>query len=307
MGQIRDSSTSAISALQIAVFSALLALPFLVPNAYAQADEKDEKLEDLVHDFESMRHESFLVPGMESLGFDEVESSENWLKRFAKKWPKDLVIAPVPGYSPQIGWNLKLAAGYFKDPTDKNSLSPPSVFGGVLMFSENGSYAYGAGTYLHLLDDDLRIQIGAGYADVKYRYYLNNIIPGNPDFSVGIEQKGPLFFAKTTYRVWRRMYIGVGYLAGSVETTLREVAFQIPELPELPDNLAPSLDLALSAIVVPLEIDSRDNNQFPRQGWKIDGDAKFYRKSGGGDFDADHSPLVDWPGVCGSSGRAQHA
>ena len=79
----------------------LLATPFLVPDAHAQADEKDEKLEDLVHDFELMRHESFLVPGMESLGFEEVEASENWLQRFAKKWPRDLVVAPVPGYSPQ--------------------------------------------------------------------------------------------------------------------------------------------------------------------------------------------------------------
>ena len=183
MSKERDNLTSAVSALRLTGICALLALPFFASAAQAQADETDKKLEDLVHDFESMRHESFLVPGMESLGFEHVETSENWLKRFAQKWPKDLVIAPVPGYSPQIGWNLKLAAGYFKDPTDKNSLSPPSVFGGAVMFSENGSAAYGAGTYLHLLDDDLRIQIGGGYADVKYRYYLNNIIPGNPEKS----------------------------------------------------------------------------------------------------------------------------
>ena len=47
------------------------------------------------------------------------------------------------------------------------------------MVSENGSKAYGAGTYLHLLDDRLRIQIGAGYADVRYRYYLNDILGGH--------------------------------------------------------------------------------------------------------------------------------
>ena len=259
----------------------------LATQAFAQTEEGQADVEELVHDFEVMKHESLLVPGMETMGAEDVQMSENWLKRFARKWPKDLVIAPIPGYSPQLGWTLKLAAGYFKDPTDKNSKSPPSVFGGAVMFSENGSSAYGAGTYLHLLDDDLRIQIGGGYADVRYRYYINGLIPGNPDFSVGIEQKGPLFFTKATYRVWRRLYVGVGYLGGSVETTLRDVAFQIPELPELPDNLAPSVDLGISALVIPLEIDSRDNNQFPRSGWKIDGDAKFYKESGGGDFDAD--------------------
>ena len=266
---------------------AVLVASLLATQVFAQTEEGQADVEELVHDFEIMNHESLLVPGMETMGAEDVQMSENWLKRFARKWPKDLVIAPIPGYSPQLGWTLKLAAGYFKDPTDKNSKSPPSVFGGVVMFSENGSSAYGAGTYLHLLDDDLRIQIGGGYADVRYRYYINGLIPGNPDFSVGIEQKGPLFFTKATYRVWRRLYIGVGYLGGSVETTLRDVAFQIPELPELPDNLAPSVDLGISALVIPLEIDSRDNNQFPRSGWKIDGDAKFYKESGGGDFDAD--------------------
>ena len=82
MSKERDNLTSAVSAFRVAGICALLALPFFASAAHAQADEKDEKLEDLIHDFESMRHESFLVPGMESLGFEHVETSDNWLKRF---------------------------------------------------------------------------------------------------------------------------------------------------------------------------------------------------------------------------------
>ena len=257
---------------------------FTLPAAHAQSkDDVDEDLDELRNDFDLMRHESLLVPGLESLGVEDVQMEEGWLKKFASKWPKDLVIAPVPGYSPQLGWNLKLAAGYFKDPATPSSQSPPSVFGGVLMIAENGSSAFGGGTYLHLLDDRLRIQIGAGYADVKYRYYLNDIFDV-PDLSVDIEQSGPLYFTKGTWRIWRRLYIGLGYVTGTVETGLRRPGDLFPGVP--PD-LLPTVKLDLGAMIVPLEIDSRDNNQFPREGWKVDGDAKFYRKSGGSDFDAD--------------------
>ncbi|MGI9199995.1 MAG: hypothetical protein ACR2QL_02970, partial [Woeseiaceae bacterium] len=242
------------------------------PNVYAQerneVREELEELRDIRRDFELMQHESLLVPGMESLGVENIQAEEGWLKKFASKWPKNLVIAPIPGYSPQLGWNLKLAGGYFMDPSDPESKSPPSVIGGAVMFSENGSSAYAAGTYLHLLDDKLRIQIGAGYADVKYTYFLNDIIDGSRDLSLDIAQEGPLFFTKGTWRVWRKMYLGVGYLGGSVDTRLRR-----PDdlLPGLPPDLIPNVKLDLGAIIIPLEIDSRDNNQFPREGWKIDG------------------------------------
>ncbi|MGI9220478.1 MAG: BamA/TamA family outer membrane protein [Woeseiaceae bacterium] len=268
-----------------ALLSLLFVTLFVSPVVHAQTKEdvRDE-IDELRNDFELMRHDSLLVPGLESLGVENVQMEDGWLKKFASKWPKDLVIAPVPGYSPQLGWNLKLAAGYFKDPASPASQSPPSVFGGVLMIAENGSSAFAGGTYLHLLDDRLRIQLGAGYADVKYRYYLNDVIDGDTDLSLDIEQSGPLYFTKGTWRIWRRMYLGLGYVAGTVETGLRRPG---DLLPGLPPDLLPTLKLDLGAIIVPLEIDSRDNNQFPREGWKIDGDAKFYRESAGSDFDAD--------------------
>lgn len=267
-----------------AMLSLLCVTFFVLPAAHAQSkDDVDDNLDELRNDFELMRHDSLLVPGLESLGVEDVRMEEGWLKKFASKWPKDLVIAPVPGYSPQLGWNLKLAAGYFKDPASPASQSPPSVFGGVMMIAENGSSAFAGGTYLHLLDDRLRIQLGAGHADVKYRYYLNDVLDGS-DLSVDIEQSGPLYFTKGTWRIWRRMYLGLGYVAGTVETGLRRPG---DLLPGLPPDLLPTLKLDLGAIIVPLEIDSRDNNQFPREGWKVDGDAKFYRESGGSDFDAD--------------------
>ena len=89
-------------------------------------------------------------------------------------WPEDLVLVPIPGRSPQIGWNLTLAGGYFMELDGSEEEVSPSVIGGFGMYAENGSYAYGFGGNFHLLGDDLRVKAGAGYVDVRYRYWGRN-------------------------------------------------------------------------------------------------------------------------------------
>ena len=105
------------------------------------------------------------------LDLEDMDFEGNPLKRFAEKWPDDLVIAPVPGRSPQVGWSLALGGGYFLESKDEDSDVAPSVLGGFGWYAENGSYAFGLGGNLHLLDDDLRVKFGAGYMDVRYRFY----------------------------------------------------------------------------------------------------------------------------------------
>jgi hypothetical protein len=103
--------------------------------------------------------------------FDDADFEGNALGRFAERWPDDLVIAPIPGRSPQFGWSLALGGGYFLEAKDEDADHAPSVLGGFGWYAENGSYAFGAGGNLHLLDDDLRVKFGAGYLDVRYRFY----------------------------------------------------------------------------------------------------------------------------------------
>ncbi len=54
------------------------------------------------------------------LELNDVDFEGNPLKRFAERWPDDLVIAPVPGRSPQVGWTLALGGGYFPGPRDED-------------------------------------------------------------------------------------------------------------------------------------------------------------------------------------------
>jgi hypothetical protein len=64
-----------------------------------------------------------------SFGLEGIQFSDNPITEKIKKWPEGFLITPVPGYSPQIGWNLKLAGGYFLGSRDPDSKRPASVFG----------------------------------------------------------------------------------------------------------------------------------------------------------------------------------
>lgn len=192
------------------------------------------------------------------------------------RWPEDLVIAPVPGRSPQLGWNMKLVGGYFIGPGDREAGTTPSVLGGFAMGAENGSYAYGALANLHLKEDKLRVRLGAGKADIRYRFYG---VGNDSDIAVDIVQRAPLYFVSASWRVSRSLYLGLGYNRGNVNTRLRSQSES--------GGFDPRLDVDIGAYTIPLQIDSRDHEQFPRSGWLVDAEAKLYRESAGSDFDAE--------------------
>lgn len=255
----------------------------------AVAQESEEVIETgLSKTVEDTRH--FDLPGSEAadmvgdggLDLSDVDFEGSPLKSFAEKWPEDLVIAPIPGRSPQLGWQLTLAGGYFlNSELDNGEKNPhPSIVGAFGMTSENGSYAYGGGSYLHLLDDDLRIKVGAAYADVSYEFYGIGNDVADLGISILVRQKMPLYFGTATYRVWKNLYIGAGFTGGTVDTS---VSVEIPSS----FLVNPFGELDIGAWMIPLEWDSRDHEQFPRTGFKIDGRAMLYRNSAGSEFNAE--------------------
>jgi hypothetical protein len=263
-----------IHVCSVAAVAILLANPL-----YSQ--ETEEALDD-ARDFDLPASEMADMVGDGGLDLGDVDFKGSPLKRFAGKWPEDLVVAPIPGRSPQLGWQLTLGAGYFLGAKDVDSDTPPSILGGFGMASENGSYAYGGGAYLHLLDDDLRIKAGAAYADINYEFFgVGNDI-NRLDISVQIRQKMPLFFGTAAYRVWKKLYLGLGYTGGTVDTAAK-IDIEIPD----PQLVNPLGDLDIGAWMIPIEWDSRDHEQFPRSGWKVDGRAMFYSDSAGSEFNAE--------------------
>jgi outer membrane protein assembly factor BamA len=178
-----------------------------------------------------------------------------------------------------VGWSLALGGGYFLEAKDEDAEHAPSILGGFGWYAENGSYAFGAGGNLHLLDDDLRVKFGAGYMDVRYRFYgvgdQNEL-----GISIDILQEAPVYFASASYRVWRKLYVGLGYTAGTVDTRPKFVRDEN-------QFFDPVVSLDIGAIMIPIVVDSRDHEQFPRDGWMMTGRTVLYSKDVGSDFDAE--------------------
>jgi outer membrane protein assembly factor BamA len=209
-----------------------------------------------------------------------VTPDEGGMRKLINRWPEDLVIAPIPGRSPTFGWTLAVGGGYFMESDNPDSDSAPSAVGGFAWFAENGSYAYGGGANLHLDDDRFRVKAGAAYADLRYRYY--GIGDANDlGISIDILQNGPTYFATGSWRAWRKLYIGLGYLGGDVDTSVRLAAEDPGEF------FDPSLNVKIGGIMMPIEWDSRDHEQFPTSGWLVTGRSVLYRKDAGSDFDAE--------------------
>jgi outer membrane protein assembly factor BamA len=81
--------------------------------------------------------------------------------------------------------------------------------------------------------------------------------------------------------VWKKLYLGIGYTGGSVDSRFKvgsDLAFL---------EFDPVLSVDIGAIAIPIVYDSRDHEQFPRQGWLISGRTMFYRKDAGADFNAE--------------------
>ena len=272
-------NTPETSPARTASFAALVFLLFSFRPALGD-DDSSESLE-------TVPSTDVEVPGLD-LAIDDAGNAGGIMRSIASKWPEDLVIAPVPSYSPQLGWNLTLAGGYFLTPQEDDSDVPPSILGGFVMAAENGSRMYGGGIKLHLLGDKLRVQAGATDMDIRYRFYGIGNDQGNLGISLDMLQDGPLYFASGSWRVWRNLYIGLGFLGGKIDSRLR---IELPDPPPF-SFFDPVLRLRLGAVVVPVEIDSRDHQQFPRNGWFVSAKGRFYRKSLSGDFDAETFKLV---------------
>lgn len=250
-------------------------------EAFAQNNPDLEKSEQ---DYEPIGESITDLAG--GVDIDGAEVISGPLKGLTKKWPQDLVIAPIPGRSPQLGWQLTLAGGYFLESKNKDSDVAASVLGGFVMGAENGSYAYGVGSNLHLLEDKLRVKAAIAYGDIRYRLYGIGNDAGERGIGINIVQEAPLYTLSGKWRVWNKLYVGLGFIGGEVETRLRF------NNPIIPPDLNPTLDLAIGAITIPIEYDSRNHQHFPKSGWLVKANTRFFRDSAGSDFDAETTELA---------------
>jgi len=252
----------------------LAAVILLLPSGASGRENGEEA------DFDLPASEAGSLSRGGGVDLDDVDFVGNPAADIFSWWPRDLVLAPIPGYSPQLGWTLALGGAYFLNEQVEGG-PPPSALGGFVFGAENGSSAYGIGGKFNFMNDRLRLAAGAGYADIRYRYYGVGNDQNILGVSLDLLQNGPLYFGSASMRVWKRLYLGFGYAWGNVETRPRVV------LEEPASVFDPVLRLDIAALRIPIEWDSRDHEQFPRQGWHITGTTSLFRETLGSDFDAE--------------------
>jgi Omp85 superfamily domain len=122
-----------IPALKSAPNCLAIVAVFIVAPAWAQTPNEAV---DSARDFELAGIEVAGLDGDGGLEMSGVNFAGNPAKGWFKNWPDDLVIAPIPGRSPQMGWKLTLSGGYFLESRNEDSDASPSVFGGFAMIAE---------------------------------------------------------------------------------------------------------------------------------------------------------------------------
>ncbi len=90
----------------------VFAVAALFAFAHVFAESEDDEV-DPDRDFELPGAEVAGYIGDGGLDLKDADFAGSPLKKLAERWPEDLVIAPIPGRSPQLGWKLTLAGGYF--------------------------------------------------------------------------------------------------------------------------------------------------------------------------------------------------
>lgn len=220
---------------------------------------------------------------------------------------------PLPVVNPTIGNGLGAVGMYAQSLRATDKQSPPSIFGGGLFLTDNGSRGAGLGTKLFFNEDRFRLTAGVGRAKLNYDFYGVGNETGEKDISIPISQSATAFVTEGQVKVVERWFAGVRFQ--TVKTTVG-LEFELPESDiEIPSI---ELDSRVAAIGLHIQRDARDSIFYPRAGSNLDVMTNFYSGALGSDFDHD-AYLISYANygalgdrvvlayrvtACGISGRA---
>ncbi|HTO81342.1 MAG TPA: BamA/TamA family outer membrane protein [Methylomirabilota bacterium] len=186
---------------------------------------------------------------------------------------------PIPILNPTIGYGLA-AAGLMTFRLDsEDKVSPRSTVAMGIGYTNNRSYAFGAGTSLYLDEDRYRVNLISGYGDVNLKFFgvgNNSFFQNHPvDFSIN----GAFTTANARARVADHFYIGplAKYLDSTVNFDL------VPATVRQRD-----LDFRLAGAGAIAEYDSRDTSFSPHAGTYGELEAVRFDQRIGSDFDFFH-------------------
>jgi len=193
----------------------------------------------------------------------------------------EFVAAPIPFFSPSIGFGLGLGVGYIYNPACAGTNAPPWVTGVGGFYSDNGSWGAGAAHKMNWNEDRWRLLAALGYADLKYDFFGIGSGAGAAGQSVPLRQTVAGGVIELLRGVGNHWYVGGRYLLGHVQTSIETSDLNVP--PALA-GLPLRLNTQLSAFGLRLQRDTRDSTFYPTHGALFDVEANFFDAALGSDF-----------------------
>jgi hypothetical protein len=190
----------------------------------------------------------------------------------------DFIVAPIPISNPTIGTGLAGVAAIVFPLSKEDKVSPPTTIGAGGFFTDNHSWALGAGGRLYLDEDHWRLMGVFVKGDIHYNISaLDNPSGGGP-ISVPIEQAVSGDIVEVLRRVSGVLLLGARYTRADTTIGLDPSDAGSEAAPPPRDR-----QVVVAALGLRVQADSRDSTFYPRRGTLFDLNADFYDPAFGGD------------------------
>jgi len=205
----------------------------------------------------------------------------------------EMVIAPYPISSPALGTGLQWVVGYVFRLNKADKVTPPSFFGTVGMYTNNGSWGVLVGGSFYLKEGKYRVIAAAADGNANFDFYGIGKLAGDRGLFLPINVKGKGAGGQVLVRVAKDLYIGPRFQLRQLNAGLDFSALKPRGLPDvidkLPADIVAAVDDLLStrtvAIGPHLQRDTRNDQFYPTKGTILNAGGDFFLKALGSKFD----------------------
>ena len=158
---------------------------------------------------------------------------------------------PIPyvNYDRSLGFSVGAVPMLMFNPTQKDTISPSSLVGGVGFWTTNKTWFLMGFGMFYLAEDRWRISTAGGIGTVNYQFYLDSPI----DSWIPYQSEADFFMVKVERKIYKQLYGGASYFYANVITSTETIPF--------------TDSLTIHGIGLSLSFDQRSNPYYPRKGF----------------------------------------
>ena len=159
--------------------------------------------------------------GESSLEFDQSEHEDQGNTQKSKPERRGaIVVAPIPISSPAIGTGGVVLGGYIFPLRKSDTVSLPSVVGGAVLATDNGSRGIALVGDFYFKQNTYHTTTAYFHGNINYDFYGVGTLAGNAGLKLPLKQTGQAFLGDVLYRVFGQFFVGPRALTGNSLITL---------------------------------------------------------------------------------------